>query len=79
MTTCNLPPEGWICTRECNHTGPCAAYTCLYDRDVMDVFVIEDKVHVEYYLPTQEGIFTKEDLEYLIKRIEEKDIEIMLW
>jgi len=75
MSTCNLPPEGWICTRELNHSGPCAAYTCLYDRDVMDVFVIDDKVHVEYYVPIQEGIFTKEDLEYLIKRIEEKGSE----
>ena len=79
MNTCKTPPEGWYCTREANHTGPCAAYTCLYDRDVMDVFVIEDKVHVEYYAPTQEGIFTKEDLEYLIKRVDEKDNEIMLW
>lgn len=37
----------------------------------MDVFVIDDKVHVEYYVPIQEGIFTREDLEYLIKRIED--------
>ena len=71
--TCNLPPEGWVCTREPGHTGPCAAYTCLYDRDIADIFVIDDKVHVEYYVPTQEGIFTKEDLEYLIKRIEDTE------
>lgn len=73
MTTCKLPPEGWICTRDAGHSGPCAAYTCLYDRDVMDIFVIDNKVHVEYYTPTQEGIFTKEDLEYLIKRIEDAE------
>lgn len=23
---CELPPLGWYCTREANHTGPCAAY-----------------------------------------------------
>lgn len=73
MAECKLPPEGWICTRESGHSGPCAAYTSLYDRDVMDVFVIEDKVHVEYYVHTQEGIFTKEDLEYMIKRIIEEN------
>lgn len=66
MTSCKLPPEGWVCTREPNHSGPCAAYTCLYDRDVMDIFVVDSKVHVTYYCPTEEGIFTKEDLEYLI-------------
>lgn len=36
----------------------------MYDRDVKDVFVIGDKLHVEYSCPTEEGIFTKKDLEY---------------
>ena len=22
---CNVPPEGWACTRAANHAGPCAA------------------------------------------------------
>lgn len=22
---CRVPPEGWYCTREAGHTGPCAA------------------------------------------------------
>lgn len=22
---CNVPPEGWYCTRKPNHDGPCAA------------------------------------------------------
>jgi len=24
-TTCNVPPEGWTCSREPGHEGPCAA------------------------------------------------------
>lgn len=23
---CDKPPKGWVCTREKNHTGPCAAH-----------------------------------------------------
>ncbi len=42
-----------------------------YDRDVKDVFISEGKVHIEYQLPTEEGIFTKEDLEYMINLIVE--------
>lgn len=39
----------------------------MYDRDVQDVFVGEKgKVIVVYDAPTEEGIFTKEDLEYMI-------------
>jgi chromosome segregation ATPase len=26
MSKCNIPPEGWQCSREAGHTGPCAAY-----------------------------------------------------
>lgn len=25
MNACKLPPEGWACTREAGHDGPCAA------------------------------------------------------
>jgi hypothetical protein len=25
MTFCTLPPEGWACSREPGHDGPCAA------------------------------------------------------
>lgn len=25
MACCNIPPEGWRCTRESGHEGPCAA------------------------------------------------------
>ena len=24
--SCDVPPEGWYCTREKGHDGPCAAY-----------------------------------------------------
>jgi hypothetical protein len=24
---CTSPPKGWMCTRESQHTGPCAAYS----------------------------------------------------
>jgi hypothetical protein len=23
---CKLPPQGWYCTRQAGHDGPCAAY-----------------------------------------------------
>ncbi len=23
---CHVPPEGWVCSREAGHEGPCAAY-----------------------------------------------------
>lgn len=23
---CNVPPKGWLCTRQAGHGGPCAAY-----------------------------------------------------
>lgn len=45
----------------------------MYDRDIKDIFVIDNKLHVEYICPTEEGIFTKEDLEYLTKRIEDME------
>lgn len=25
MSICNVPPHGWLCTREPGHSGPCAA------------------------------------------------------
>ncbi len=37
----------------------------MYDRDIKDIFVIDNKLHVEYMCPTEEGIFTKDDLDYL--------------
>jgi hypothetical protein len=27
MTVCSVPPEGWVCSREPGHEGPCAAWT----------------------------------------------------
>lgn len=39
----------------------------MYDRDVQDVFVAEKgKIIVVYDAPTEEGIFTKDDLEYML-------------
>ena len=26
VPTCQVPPEGWFCTRESGHEGPCAAW-----------------------------------------------------
>ena len=26
MKKCNIPPKGWLCTRQPGHEGPCAAY-----------------------------------------------------
>lgn len=46
--------------------------TNLYDRDIEDVLVGEKgKVHIVYYVPVGEAIFTKEDLEYLLWLLDE--------
>ena len=41
IMTCQIPPEGWSCSRESGHEGPCAAsadgYYCLPD-DVLVFF-----------------------------------------
>ena len=28
---CGRPPTGWVCTREIDHEGPCAAWPCKID------------------------------------------------
>lgn len=42
--------------------------TTLYDRDVADVIVggEGETIYVIYYAPTYSGVFTKEDLEYML-------------
>lgn len=44
--------------------------TTLYDRDIQDVFVNTGKIHVAYYAPTEQAIYTKEDLEYMLWLLE---------
>ena len=40
MTKCKVPPEGWYCTRESEHSGPCAAYPNGFDEtDIEDYFL----------------------------------------
>lgn len=50
MNTCKTPPEGWYCTRECGHDGPCAAYP--------DGF---DDTNLEDYFLTGLGTFDTKD------------------
>lgn len=50
--------------------------TNLYDIDIQDVFVETDinakpKLHIVYYVPVEEGVFTREDLERLLGMFEE--------
>jgi hypothetical protein len=63
---CNRPPEGWYCTRDADHSGPCAAYP--------DGF---DETNIEDYFLTGLGTFctkdcvSSEDLCGLLKEKEE--------
>lgn len=50
MNTCKVPPEGWYCTRESGHSGPCAAYP--------DGF---DETNIEDYFLTGLGTFNTKD------------------
>lgn len=46
--------------------------TTLYDRDIEDILVGEKgKIHIVYYVPVEEAIFTKEDLKYLLWLLDE--------
>lgn len=47
----------------------------LYDRDIQDVFVNNKKIHVIYYAPTEQGIFSKEDLEYMLGLLDDEGVE----
>lgn len=38
----------------------------LYDKDICDIEVKHGKVYLEYFCPTEEAIFTREDLVFLV-------------
>lgn len=41
MSKCKVSPNGWYCTRESGHTGPCAAYPDRFDEtNIEDYFLI---------------------------------------
>ena len=67
ILTCKTPPEGWYCTREGGHSGPCAAYP--------DGF---DDTNLEDYFLTGLGTFdtkdciSHEDMRHLFKVKEKK-------
>ena len=42
------------------------SYHQMHDRDIMDMFVVDNKLHLEYIAPTEETIFTIEDLLFLL-------------
>ena len=68
MNNCKVPPEGWYCTRESGHSGPCAAYPVGFD-----------ETNIEDYFLSSHGTFNTsdcisyEDLRHLFKVKEVKD------
>lgn len=38
----------------------------LYDKDIWKVCIKDGKILIEYYGPTEEAIFTREDLVFLV-------------
>ena len=42
----------------------------LYDRDVWEVKVKEGKVFIEYNVPVEEAIFTRDDLTFLMQKLD---------
>jgi len=41
-------------------------YHQLYDRDILSTYVFDGKLHIEYSAPTEQVIFTREDLMVLL-------------
>lgn len=38
----------------------------LYDRDICEIEIKHGRVYLEYFCPTEEAIFTREDLVFLV-------------
>lgn len=41
MTLCSVPPQGWWCSRDAGHEGPCAARQCRYPLEELPHGVIK--------------------------------------
>lgn len=46
----------------------------LYDRDICKVGIKDGKILIEYYGPTEEAIFTREDLMVLLKQMDDNEV-----
>lgn len=46
----------------------------LYDRDIWQYKIKDGKVTLEYIAPTQEAIFTREDLIVLLKQMDDNEV-----
>lgn len=46
----------------------------LYDKDIWKVGIKDGKILIEYYGPTEEATFTREDLLFLLKQIDDSDL-----
>lgn len=46
----------------------------LYDKDIWKVGIKDGKILIEYYGPTQEAIFTREDLVFLLKQLDDSEV-----
>lgn len=44
----------------------------LYDKDIYEIEVKHGKVYLEYFCPTEGAIFTREDLLFLLKKLDEE-------
>ena len=42
----------------------------LYDKDICDIEVKHGKVYLEYFCPTEEAIFTREDLVLFLEQLD---------
>lgn len=42
----------------------------LYDRDIWKVGIKDGKILIEYYGPTEEAIFTREDLVFFLEQLD---------
>lgn len=45
-TRCDLPPDGWVCTRDAGHDGPCAAERAEPDAASLEVRLQEAEAHL---------------------------------
>ena len=48
----------------------CGCSVMLYDKDICGIEVKHGKVYLEYFCPTEEAIFTREDLVFFLEQLD---------
>ena len=43
----------------------------LYDKDICEIEIKHGRVYLEYFCPTEEAVFTREDLVFLLEKLDE--------